>query len=93
MTKKIKLIEEYDIKEGLKNERRDWISKVTEETKEPPYSVEWFYKKKDAERPANLDDAQLKEKGRQEKDKLKKLQDDKKKNEAGAIVKCINVVI
>ena len=93
MATKIKLLEEYDIKEEMKDQRRNWISKITSENKgTPPFSIELFEKRYDAEKPLDEDENQNKKKDNIAKDKLKKLQDAKKKNEGGqGPVKCIKI--
>ena len=84
MAQKIRLLEEYDIKEEMKDQRRNWISKVTSENKgQPPYDVELFYQRFLAAKPDEKDEAQKKKEEQIAKDKLKKLQDAKKKTESG----------
>jgi hypothetical protein len=78
LARRLKIINEYDIKEGLKNARRDWICKVTEERKgEPPFTV--------VDRP---NDAEKKAKEAIAKEKLKKEQDKKKKDDQGPKLRC-----
>ena len=94
LAQKIRLLEEYDIKEEMKDQRRNWISKVTSENKGvPPYDVELFYLRFQAAKPDEKDDAQKKKEEQIAKDKLKKLQDAKKKTEGGNAgpVKCNNI--
>ena len=75
-------MEEYDIKEEMKDQRRNWISKVTSENKGlPPYDIEQFYERFLAKKPDEKDEAQKKKEEQLAKEKLKKLQDQKKKQE------------
>jgi len=66
----------------LKDKRRNWISKVTSENKGvPPYDVQQFYERALAQKPDEKDEAQKKKEEQLAKEKLKKLQDQKKKAE------------
>lgn len=90
LEEKIKIIEGYDIKEAMKNQRRDWINKERSENKgEPPLNIALFYKRNDIEKKVELNDAQKKVQEEQTKDKLKKEQDKKKKEEVGNNIQCI----
>jgi len=81
---KIKIIEGYDIKEGLKNERREWINEERSKNKgEPPANLDLFYKRLDVEKKVELNDQQKKLQEDQAKEKLKKEQDKKKGEEKG----------
>ena len=86
---KIKIIEGYDIKEAMKNQRRDWINKERSENRgEPPVSIDLFYKRLDVEKRVELNDAQKKLQDDITKDKVKKEQDKKKKEETGNFITC-----
>lgn len=87
---KIKIIEGYDIKEAMKNQRRDWINKERSENKgEPPVSIDLFYKRFDVEKKVELNDQQKKLQEDQAKEKLKKEQDKKKGEEKGNVIQSI----
>ena len=89
---KFQKIEEDDIREDMKNQRRDWISEQIKfndpKTQGPPYDVNQFYLRNNVEKKVVLDENQLKMKETIAKDKLKQKQDDKKKNEQGQMIKC-----
>ncbi len=86
---KIKILEGYDIKEAMKNQRRDWINKERAENKgEPPVSIELFYKRNDVEKKVDLNDQQKKLQEEQVKKELKKEQDKKKGEEKGNMIQC-----
>jgi hypothetical protein len=88
---KIRTIEGYDIKEAMKNQRRDWINKERSENKgEPPLKIDLFYKRLDVEKKVDLNDAQKKALEEQAKEKLKKEQDKKKNEEKGNQIQCKN---
>lgn len=88
LEEKILLIEGYDIKEAMKNERREWINKEKSDNKgEPPHSLDQFYKRLDVEKRVELDENQKKVAENIAKEKLKKEQDKKKKDETGALIK------
>jgi hypothetical protein len=93
LAQKIRLLDEYDIKEEMKDQRRNWISKVTSENKGiPPYDIQQFYERLVAQKPDEKDEAQKKKEEQIAKEKLKKLQDAKKKAEGQGSqgpVKCI----
>jgi hypothetical protein len=87
---KIRTIEGYDIKEAMKNQRRDWINKERSENRgEPPLNIDLFYKRLDVEKKVELNDAQKKALEEQAKEKLKKEQDKKKNEEKGNQIQCI----
>jgi len=89
LEEKIKIIEGYDIKEEMKNQRRDWINKERAENKgEPPVSIDLFYKRFDVEKKVELNDQQKKLQEDQAKEKLKKEQDKKKGEEKGNVIQC-----
>lgn len=85
-------IEEDDLRENMKNERRDWISKQImfndPKTQGPPHDIKLFYQKDDVEKKEILDENQVKMKENIAKDKLKGKQDAKKKDENGQMIKC-----
>lgn len=90
LEEKIKIIEGYDIKEAMKNQRRDWINKERAENKgEPPVSIDLFYKRFDVEKKVELNDQQKKLQEDQAKEKLKKEQDKKKGEEKGNVIQSI----
>jgi len=90
LEEKIKIIEGYDIKEAMKNQRRDWINKERAENKgEPPVSIDLFYKRFDVDKKVELNDQQKKLQEDQAKEKLKKEQDKKKGEEKGNSIQCI----
>lgn len=85
---KFKKIEQDDVRESMKNERRDWITKYIQEHQgEPPVDIKGFYARNDVEKKEVLDDAQIKEQQNLAKDALKKKQDTKKKEEGGQMIK------
>ena len=86
---KIRTIEGYDIKEAMKNQRRDWINKERSENRgEPPLNIDLYYKRLDVEKKVEVNDAQKKAMEEQAKEKLKKEQDSKKKEEKGNQIQC-----
>ena len=86
---KIRTIEGYDIKDAMKNQRRDWINKERSENKgEPPLNIDLYYKRLDVEKKEELNDAQKKAMEEQAKEKLKKEQDKKKTEEKGNQIQC-----
>ena len=92
MKSKFHKIEEDDIKEDMKNQRRDWISEQIQlndpKTEGPPYDIRKFYDRNDKEHKEDLDENQLKAKENIAKEKLKGKQDEKKKKDAGQEMKC-----
>lgn len=90
LTKNIKTVEGYEIRQGMINERKEWMDKEKEVNKgEPPYSIKLFYDKLNVEKKVELDENQKKVNENIAKDKLKKEQDKKKKEENGNLIKCI----
>jgi len=90
---KIRTIEGYDIKEAMKNQRRDWINKERSENRgEPPLNIDLYYKRLDVEKKVELNDAQKKALEEQAKEKLKKEQDKKKNEEKGNQIQCKNII-
>jgi len=90
LAKKIQLIQGYELREGFKNERREFIADYKALNKEAPYSLQLYYQrndKKDQAEGGELDEAQIKVKENQAKDKLKKAQDTKKKDDNGPMIK------
>lgn len=86
---KIRTIEGYDIKEAMKNQRRDWINKERSENRgEPPINIDLYYKRLDVAKKVDLNDAQKKAMEEQAKEKLKKEQDKKKTEEKGNQIQC-----
>lgn len=87
---KMRIVEGYDIKESMKNERRDWINnEKAVNLGEPPHLVKLFYDKDNKGIKVELDENQKKVAENLAKEKLKKEQDKKKKDENGAMIKCI----
>jgi hypothetical protein len=85
LERKVLNIESHDIKETMKNERRDWINqqKLLSDKNEPPQQLKKFYQRNDVAKIEVEDDQQKKAKEQIAKDKLKKEQDKKKKDEQG----------
>ena len=91
MKNNFKKVEEDDIKENMKNERREWISNqimFNDKSQGPPYDIKFFYERNNVEKKEVLDENQIKQAENIAKDKLKQKQDNKKKDEAGQMIKC-----
>lgn len=91
MREKFKLVEEDDLKENMKNERREWINEAimfNDKSIGPPHDIKMFYDRDKVEKRVDLDDDQLKVAETIAKDKLKGKQDAKKKDEAGQMINC-----
>lgn len=87
LKEKIKMIEEYDIKDKMKNDIRDWINTYKYENKgEPPRHLGLFYDRFKVEKRVELDENQKKVAENLAKLKLKQEQDKKKKDENGPVI-------
>ena len=88
MENSIKVIEGYDMREKMINERRDWMEKYKRDNNgTPPQLIQSYYDQFKVTLQEELDDNQKKEKDKIAKDKLKKEQDKKKKDEQGDMIK------
>lgn len=84
LEEQIQVVNGYDLKQKMINERRDWMEKYKQNNRgEPPQLLQLYYDQFKVTIKQELDDNQKKEKDKIAKDKLKKEQDKKKKGEQG----------